>query len=90
LYIDNDLDRGHMVRRLDPVWGDAAETANEDTFHYTNSCPQHKDLNQKTWNDLEDYVLLNAGKHQLKLNVFTGPVFRRRSGYRDFRSLPDY
>lgn len=86
LYQKNDLDRGHMVRRLDPVWGDGAEQANEDTFHFTNSCPQHKDLNQKTWNDLEEYVLQNAGKHHLKLNVFTGPVFREEDPvYRDFR-----
>jgi endonuclease G, mitochondrial len=86
LYRDNDLDRGHQVRRLDPVWGDDAETANGDTFHFTNSCPQHKDLNQKTWNDLEDYVLDNAGKYELKLNVFTGPVFRDDDPeYRDFR-----
>jgi endonuclease G len=75
LYVDNDLDRGHMVRRLDPVWGDDAEIADADTFHYTNSCPQHKDLNQKTWNDLEEYVYQNAGTHTLKLDVFTGPVF---------------
>ena len=86
LYRDNDLDRGHQVRRLDPVWGDDAETANGDTFHFTNSCPQHKDLNQKTWNDLEDYVLDNAGKYELKVNVFTGPVFRDDDPeYRDFR-----
>ncbi|MCI0347152.1 MAG: DNA/RNA non-specific endonuclease, partial [Chloroflexi bacterium] len=86
LYRDNDLDRGHLVRRLDPVWGDDAEAANEDTFCFTNSCPQHKDLNQKIWNDLEDYVLDNAGKHELKLSVFTGPVFRDDDPeYRDFR-----
>lgn len=75
LYVDNDLDRGHMVRRLDPVWGDDAEGANSDTFHYTNSCPQHKDLNQKIWNDLEEYIYRNAGQENLKVNVFTGPVF---------------
>lgn len=75
LYVNNDLDRGHMVRRLDPVWGDEAEAANMDTFHYTNSCPQHKDLNQKIWNDLEEYILQNTGKEELKVNVFTGPVF---------------
>lgn len=74
LYVDNDLDRGHMVRRLDPVWGDEAEVANSDTFHYTNSCPQHKDLNQKIWNDLEEYIYENTGKEKLKVNVFTGPV----------------
>lgn len=78
LYANNDLDRGHMVRRLDPVWGPQAEAslANDDTFHYTNSCPQHKNLNQKTWNDLEDYILDNADAQNLKVSVFTGPVFR--------------
>ena len=93
LYRDNDLDRGHMVRRLDPVWGEdaEAEAANEDTFHFTNSCPQHKDLNQKIWNDLEDYVLQNAGKFQLDINVFTGPVLRGDDpDYRDFQLPLDF
>jgi endonuclease G, mitochondrial len=76
LYARNPLDRGHMVRRLDPVWGDQARTANEDTFHYTNACPQHANLNQKSWNDLENYVLDNAGAQALKVCVFTGPVLR--------------
>lgn len=75
VYSDNDLDRGHMVRRLDPVWGNQAAEANEDTFHYTNSCPQHKDLNQKTWLNLEDFVLNNTKLEKLKVSVFTGPVF---------------
>jgi endonuclease G, mitochondrial len=35
LYSNNDLDRGHLVRRLDPVWGQLANQANEDTFHFT-------------------------------------------------------
>lgn len=76
LYSKNELDRGHLVRRLDPVWGEAADKANEDTFHFTNCSPQHKNLNQKTWLNLEDYILNNAGVHGLKVNVFTGPVFR--------------
>lgn len=76
LYQNNDLDRGHLVRRLDPVWGDDAHEANEDTFHFTNCSPQHRNLNQKTWQNLEDYILKNAGKHNLKVTVFTGPVFR--------------
>jgi endonuclease G len=44
---NNDMDRGHMTRRLDPVWGTpaVAEHADADTFHFTNACPQHKDLN---------------------------------------------
>jgi endonuclease G len=76
LYANNDLDRGHLVRRLDPVWGKDAARANEDTFHFTNVSPQHRNLNQKTWLDLEDYILSKAGQHELDVTVFTGPVFR--------------
>jgi endonuclease G, mitochondrial len=77
LYSNNDLDRGHLVRRLDPVWGSNFKDANEDTFHFSNCSPQHKNLNQKTWLDLEDYILRNADVHDLKVNVFTGPVFNQ-------------
>jgi endonuclease G len=76
LYTDNALDRGHLVRRLDPMWGDVWKQAGEDTFHFTNAAPQHKNLNQKTWANLEDYILKNAGKFDLKVIVFTGPIFR--------------
>ena len=76
LYSNNDLDRGHLIRRLDPVWGQLAEEANEDTFHFTNCSPQHKNLNQITWLELEDYILKNADRFDLKVSVFTGPVFR--------------
>lgn len=76
LYKNNSLDRGHLVRRRDPVWGDSAKKANEDTFHFTNCAPQHSKLNQKSWLDLEDYILDNAENSSLKVTVFTGPVFR--------------
>jgi endonuclease G, mitochondrial len=74
MYSNNDLDRGHMVRREDPNWGDDAEIANEDTFFYTNACPQHKNLNQREWLALETYVLKNTQTNDLKVSVFTGPV----------------
>ncbi len=76
VYTGNELDRGHLVRRTDPNWGENALKANEDTFHFTNSTPQHKNLNQKTWVELEDYIFRNAILYQLKVSVFTGPVFR--------------
>ena len=77
IYINNDLDKGHMTRRLDPVWGPpaVAAKANKDSMFYTNAVPQHMDLNQKDWVRLEDYVLKNAELHDLKVSVFTGPVF---------------
>lgn len=77
LYRSNPLDRGHLVRRLDPVWGETRKEAKQaelDTFALTNCTPQHSSLNQRTWLALEDYVLGNADNHALKVSVFTGPV----------------
>ncbi|GAA0960869.1 DNA/RNA non-specific endonuclease [Virgisporangium aurantiacum] len=79
VYADNPLDRGHLVRRLDPAWGRTpavAKAGNDDTFHFTNCTPQHKDFNQNqtTWAGLEDYILEHADNRDLKVTVFTGPV----------------
>lgn len=76
LYDNNILDRGHMVRREDPVWGTDAVTANADTFHFTNACPQVAQMNQQTWAGLENYILQNARAEKMMVNVFTGPVFK--------------
>lgn len=77
LYDQNLLDRGHMVRREDPVWGTLklARLANADTFHFTNSCPQMAGVNQKTWLGLENYVLNHARTDRMRVTVFTGPFF---------------
>jgi len=78
LYAGNLLDRGHLVRREDPNWGADAETANEDTFHFTNCSPQMGAFNQKTWLSLENYVLKNARNSRERITVFSGPVFGAR------------
>lgn len=90
-YADEDIDRGHMVRREDPNWDPAipagnpdevvtplATMANFDTFHYTNAAVQHGDLNSspKRWLGLEDYILKSAKTHGFRASVFTGPVVR--------------
>jgi endonuclease G, mitochondrial len=76
VYRDNDLDRGHLVRRLDPAWGPKSVAAVDDTFHFTNCAPQHHDFNagQTLWLGLEDYVLRNAVTADLKVSVLSGPV----------------
>ncbi len=78
LYRANDLDRGHLVRRRDPVWGTAtiAALANKDTFAYTNAAPQAAQFNQsrELWLGLEDYLIGYAADTDQKLTVFTGPV----------------
>jgi endonuclease G len=73
------FDKGHMVRRENPGWGQTeaeAQLGEDDTFVYTNAIPQMPQLNQKTWLSLENYVLENARTEGFKVCVFTGPVFR--------------
>lgn len=74
----NKVDRGHLVRRLDPVWGTAAEAkeAHDDTHIFTNAAPQQHTYNDSDWGDLEDYLLYGVNNDDQKLTIFTGPVFR--------------
>lgn len=73
------FDRGHMVRRLDPAWGSKsmAKRAADDTFHFTNCCPQVWRFNEQArwWLGIEDYVLENAKLTDDRVTVFSGPVF---------------
>ncbi|MFG3041255.1 DNA/RNA non-specific endonuclease [Streptomyces sp. NPDC048330] len=78
VYRNNSLDRGHLVRRLDPVWGTPAVAvrANADTFHFTNAAPQADVFNQgkQLWQGLENYLLDHAAAYDRRLTVLTGPV----------------
>lgn len=76
VYARNVLDRGHLVRRRDPVWGPRARQANSDTFHYTNAAPQASGFNQSAelWVGLEDHVLAYAAAYDHRVSVFTAPV----------------
>lgn len=86
LYAGNDLDRGHLVRRLDPTWGPTAALANDDTFFFTNCSPQHARFNQSLWADLEDYLLDSADTRGFRASVFTGPIFSRADP--PYRNVP--
>jgi endonuclease G, mitochondrial len=74
----SDFDRGHMTKREDVQWSDTvayAQMAADSTFFYSNAVPQHKELNQEIWKNLEDYILhTETRKNSLKVCVFTGPV----------------
>lgn len=76
---ENTFDRGHIVRRVDPAWGDdmTASQAEQDTFRWVNCTPQHKKLNQKggVWFQLEQHVIENGVKGKIaNVSVFAGPV----------------
>lgn len=72
--------RGHLVMRLDPVWGDPriAELAEADTFHWSNCAPQHSRLNGTWWHAVERHVLETADITDQRVSVFAGPVLHPR------------
>ncbi|WP_116245816.1 DNA/RNA non-specific endonuclease [Nocardiopsis sp. FIRDI 009] len=82
LYKANPIDRGHLARRADLLWGGPAEAkkANADSFFYTNIAPQMDDFNQSSrdglWGRLEDAVFADADVDDLRVSVFAGPVFQ--------------
>lgn len=75
-YSSNPFDRGHLIRRRDPMWGPNADRASKDTFAYTNAALQHSSLNQHDWLDLENHILSVARRNESKITVFTGPVLK--------------
>ncbi|MEJ7900596.1 MAG: DNA/RNA non-specific endonuclease, partial [Thermomicrobiales bacterium] len=82
LYENNRLDRGHLARRADLLWGGPAEAqqANIDSFFFTNIAPQLDSFNQSMrgglWGRLEDSVFEDVDVEDLKVSVFAGPVFQ--------------
>jgi endonuclease G len=81
LYAGNRLDRGHIARRADLLWGDLpeAERANRDSFVFTNIAPQLEDFNQSAqdgvWGRLEDAVFADVDVQDMRVSLFGGPVF---------------
>jgi endonuclease G, mitochondrial len=81
LYGDNRLDRGHIARRADLLWGsnEAASQANKDSFFFTNITPQMDNFNQSglggIWGKLEEAVFAEVDVDDLRVSVFGGPVF---------------
>jgi endonuclease G, mitochondrial len=82
LYAHNRLDRGHIARRADLLWGgaDEAARANRDSFFLTNITPQLDDFNQSRqhglWGELENAIYDGVKVEDLRLSVFGGPIFR--------------
>ncbi len=82
LYSGNRLDRGHIARRADLLWGSRAEAerANADSFFFTNITPQLDDFNQSSrqglWGQLEDAIYEDVDVDDLRLSVFGGPIFK--------------
>ncbi|WP_347753687.1 DNA/RNA non-specific endonuclease [Agrococcus sp. ProA11] len=95
VYVDNDLDRGHLARRSDLLWGTLAEAeqANQDSFRFTNISPQMAGFNQSSrggvWGELEHGVLDLESLVDRRISVFAGPVLAETDPwYRDLVQVP--
>jgi endonuclease G len=81
LYASNRLDRGHLARRADLVWGPDAEAqrANSESFYFTNITPQHQAFNQShaggLWGALEDAIFEGADVDRLRISLMGGPLY---------------
>ena len=76
------FDKGHMVRRLDPCWGQRAAQAEIETFKFVNCVPQHSRLNRTIWLELEKNILeKGAIAKGGRISVFAGPIFGEEEFY---------
>ncbi len=77
-YKFNDWDRGHLARRKSLSWGlDDDETiiAEQESDFYSNIVPQHENLHDDAWGEIEDWMLEKSLSGSKRACVFTGPVF---------------
>lgn len=82
LYSHNHLDRGHIARRADLLWGtrEEAAQANRDSFFFTNITPQLDDFNQSSqhglWGEVENAIFDDVEVEALRVSLFGGPIFK--------------
>lgn len=82
LYANNPLDRGHIARRADLVWGsrEEAERANKYSFLFTNIAPHLDSFNQSSkhglWGEVENEIFAAVDVEDLRVSVFGGPLFK--------------
>jgi endonuclease G len=82
LYEGTKLDRGHIAKREDLLWGGKgpAKRANDDSFCYTNATPQHEKFNRLApalWKSLEDEIFRQVDVVNLRIVLIGGPIFAK-------------
>lgn len=69
-YARSGYDRGHMCPSGDNKWDRVAQ---EQTFLFTNICPQNHQLNKGDWNELEEKCRMWAAQYG-RIYIVTGPI----------------
>ena len=52
-YARSGYDKGHMAPAADMKW---SREAMKESFYFSNMCPQHPQLNRRSWKDLEEQI----------------------------------
>jgi endonuclease G len=73
----NPWDQGHLARRKSMSWGDEADAriAERESDMWSNVAPQHENLHDDAWGNIEDWMLERVQDDGQRACVFTGPVF---------------
>ena len=72
-YKNSGWDRGHMAPAGDMKW---SVKAMEDSYYFTNICPQNRQLNAGDWKELEEQCRKWAIKYG-KVDIICGPIVNK-------------
>lgn len=70
-YSNSGYDKGHMAPRADMKW---SEQALEESYYFTNICPQDHEMNSQAWRKIEELTRRVARRYGSVL-VVCGPVY---------------
>lgn len=74
-YYNSRYDRGHMCPAGDNKWD---KQAMEESFLFTNICPQNHGLNKYEWNDLE-ILCRDWAREYGAIDIVCGPIYNQKS-----------
>jgi endonuclease G len=71
-YSHSGWDKGHMAPRADMRW---SEKALEESYYFTNICPQDHTMNSQAWRKIEE-MTRRVAKHYGAVWIVCGPIYR--------------
>lgn len=73
-YTRSGYDKGHMAPAADMKW---SPVAMNESFYFSNMCPQHPQLNRRGWKKLEDKIR-NWAVADSAIIIICGPVIKKQ------------
>ena len=70
-YSNSGWDKGHMAPRADMKW---SLRALEESYYFTNVCPQDHEMNSQAWRKIEE-LTRRLARHYGAVQVVCGPIF---------------